>query len=511
MATKEDFKEALDRSPLQQIYALILRRGLEILFVGIVVLHVFMAPYTKVEESFNVQAMHDLLYHRGILERYDHLEFPGVVPRTFLGAITVSMVSSPFVLVAAALNLSKISGLIIVRLVLGTLLITTFLILKSQIHRIFGQQLSKAYMLIMVLQFHLPFYVSRPLPNVFALAFVNLAYACWLSGKRQMTLSFLVFAATVFRCDVILLLGPVGLSFLLRKEIEIISSIKWCSVVLVLSIGLTVLVDSVLWERLLWPEAEVFWFNSVLNRSSEWGVAPFHWYFTSALPRAMLAAYPLCFLGLILDKRIAQYVFPVLLFVVLYSKLAHKELRFIFFALPLLNLSSASALTRIYNNRKKPTWKLLFIGSVLMLIVSAIIVGILSIASYANYPGGKGLAILHEKDNLSAGAPRTVHIDVLPAMTGVSRFCENNSPWSYSKKEGMTSEDLQKSNFTYLLSAQPHIDGFNCLMVINGFSKLKAGFSPPRLSLQMAPLVFIHGNDRSIVSGTSQWPGCLIN
>src|SRR4051794_38607106 len=62
---------------------------LEMLVPVTALTHLWFAPYTKVEESFNMQATHDVAM-RGVpplwgsaaflSENYDHVAFPGVVP-----------------------------------------------------------------------------------------------------------------------------------------------------------------------------------------------------------------------------------------------------------------------------------------------------------------------------------------------------------------------------------------------------------------------------------------------
>ena len=69
------------------------------LFPILILVHLLVAPYSKVEEAFNLEAIHDILRYglsRDAIEHhYDHVAFPGPVPRTFLGAFALAGLSKP--------------------------------------------------------------------------------------------------------------------------------------------------------------------------------------------------------------------------------------------------------------------------------------------------------------------------------------------------------------------------------------------------------------------------------
>ncbi|XP_021755220.1 dol-P-Man:Man(7)GlcNAc(2)-PP-Dol alpha-1,6-mannosyltransferase-like isoform X1 [Chenopodium quinoa] len=482
--------------------------GYDLILGAVAAFYVFAIPYTKVEESFNMQAMHDILYNRQHLAEYDHLEFPGVVPRTFIGAWVVSILAYPFVSVINFLHLPKIYSLFVVRLVLGCIILSTLRFFRLQIRHKFGLQVEAFFVLLTALQFHLLFYSTRPLPNILALGLVNMAYGYWLKGSCYTALQFLVIATLIFRCDVLLLACPIGLQLLLSRSVSLWKAIKCCSTAAILSIGLTVLVDSIMWRRVVWPEFEVFWFNSVLNRSSEWGVSSIHWYFTSALPRSLLAAYPLVLLGLLLDRRILPFLLPVLSFVILYSKLPHKELRFVISSIPVFNMTAAISASRIYNNRKKSFWRLIYIGMLGLFLISLGCTILFFMASYHNYPSGYALRKLHEKGHLNHTGEISVHIDTYSAMNGITRFCESGHPWRYSKEENLASQDYYHRNFTYLLNERSHIDGYQCLFAVHGFSKVNLQKSVPPVVLAKEPKVYAHGSMSNMEILGRNFPGC---
>ncbi|XP_052604557.1 dol-P-Man:Man(7)GlcNAc(2)-PP-Dol alpha-1,6-mannosyltransferase isoform X2 [Peromyscus californicus insignis] len=369
--------------------------GQPLLFLGLLVtvaaIHLVACPYTKVEESFNLQATHDLLYHRLDIDKYDHHEFPGVVPRTFLGPLLIAVFSSPVVYVLSLLEVSK-----------------------------FYSQLT-----------------------------VLPALTAWLQHRWALFVWLSAFAIIGFRAELCMLLGLMLLLTLYQRRLSVARLFQHAIPAGILCLGLTVAVDSYFWRYLVWPEGEVLWYNTILNKSSNWGTSPLLWYFYSALPRGLGCSLLFIPLGAV-DKRTHALALPSLGFVALYSLLPHKELRFIIYTFPALNIMAARGCTYVLNNCKKP-W-LYKMGT--LLVVGHIMVNVAYTAtslyvSHFNYPGGVAMQRLHE-----LVPPQTdvlLHIDVAAAQTGVSRFLQVNDDWRYDKREDVQPGAEGMLDYTHIL------------------------------------------------------------
>jgi len=469
----------------------------EILLRLVAYVQIFTAPLTKVEESFNLQAIHDLLFYRTNLTEYDHLEFPGVVPRTFIGPLVVSILSAPVVLVSQ-LAFNKFAAQHIVRICLSELVIRAFGKFRESVEKEFGKSLALWLVIITASQFHLMFYMGRTLPNSFAMPLVLLGYYCWIDGRLGVMIEVGVFAAVVFRSELGMLFGFIIFYELYRRRLTFTKCIERGVPFFIISVALTFAIDSVFWRRPLWPEGEVFWFNSVKNQSHKWGTQPFWWYFYSALPRALASSMLLVPYGLLVDSRIRSYFRPCFFFVFFFSFLPHKELRFVFYVIPIFNVAAAATCNKLWSNRGKSfLHALISVGVIFHIVVNCVVSTGMLIVSSKNYSGGTALLKLHKIESLDARL--NIHIDVYAAQTGVSRFLEISPAWKYNKSETVLPGSKDMFDFTHIILEADNVDNryayydtHEILITVDGFTGIDFNvyrFPPIRIKSETKVLV----------------------
>lgn len=275
-----------------------------------------------------------------------------------------------------------------------------------------------------------------------------------VSHKRVILL--LTISAAVFRSETAILLATTMLHLLVTGRISLRLIITTGAACAVAIIALTVPIDSYFWQHIpLWPELTGFYFNAVLGSSAEWGVSPWHYYFTSALPRLLLnpLALPLIVFALTqpgISSRTRDLLIPNILFVIIYSIQPHKEARFIFYVVPSLTAAAAVGASFIVTRRSKSAiYAAASAGFVLSILASfAISFGMLVLSSL-NYPGGDALSELYALTRQITPAVNLsyfIHADVLTCMTGLTLFGQNPSGLPLATAAAFRPEVLEQAS-----------------------------------------------------------------
>ncbi|OUM66725.1 glycosyltransferase family 22 protein [Piromyces sp. E2] len=474
----------------------------------VMVTYIFMCPYTKVEESFNLQATHDILIY-GVkdISKYDHFEFPGVVPRTFIGSLILAGMVYPFknVLYFLSNGVSQEKYDIIfgniykyihkyvpnfpktidpeifqnkfilqyaTRIALALLVVYSFSRLRKSVEKTWSKEAGNFMILLTAVQFYIPFWGSRTLPNTFALVFVNFALSYWIlkttrkktnnrenriyeKTRSYLVIFILTFTAVVFRIEIVLVAMPIFFLEIKNKKITWVRLIVVGLISTLISVAITVGIDSYFWGKLLWPEGSVFQFNVINNGSVAYGTSPWYSYLTVHIPKMCTIAIPFALYAFYEKPRIRRLLTPVIYYVLVYSFLPHKETRFIFYVVPLINIAGAVGLFYIHSSSVfSVTKKLVYYITILLIAANLIVSGLMAYISSFNYPGGYALKAMNKLE--SPDKEIKLHIGVFSAQTGASRFGQIHDKWIYDKDESLqTRQQFIDKGYQYALVLQP--------------------------------------------------------
>ena len=316
--------------------------------------------------------------------------------------------------------------------------------------------------------------------------------------RYRRALTTLTIVGIIFRSEVALLLATHTLYLLLqRHDLHPVRDVIPSGVFgLLIGLTLTVPIDSYFWQQLLWPELQGFIFNILHGQSTNWGTQPWHFYFTSALPRLLFnplnyyLCIPLTLAIPILRGPALDILLPNLAFIAIYSIQPHKEWRFIIYAVPPLLAVAAAGASWIWTRRSKTlVYRFLSYALLASTLASFLASFAMLAVSRLNYPGAAALNRLHELAVPRESSVVRVHMDPLSCMTGVTRFLQypslpspdrqsgTTTMWLYDKTENQTTllSPTFWSSFDYALTESPStvLGNWTTIATINGFAGVK--------------------------------------
>ena len=384
---------------------------------------------------------------------------------------------------------------LLVRAILGLANAATLWSMKHAVETAYGRAAGRWYILLQASQFHVMYYASRTLPNMFAFALTTVAQRNLILVKsmasrtqksvrrRKVALYLLTLAGVIFRSEVAILLAAETVYMLLQHRASLTKEIIPAGLTgVVFGMVATVSIDSFFWQRFpLWPEFVGFYYNTILGKSSEWGTSPFHYYFTNALPRLLanpvilLVSIPMALQSKAVKKTTKDILLPHAVFIAIYSLLPHKEWRFIIYSIPAFTAVASSSAGWFWIRRSKSTlYRFLNLVMILSTLASFVTsLGLLYVSSL-NYPGGEALHRLHQRTVADSQETVCVYMGNLACQTGITRFQQIRSSWIYDKTENETTllDPMFWQKFDFVLAEEPQrvIGSWQPIEVVGGFA-----------------------------------------
>ncbi|OWZ30790.1 alpha-1,6-mannosyltransferase [Cryptococcus neoformans AD2-60a] len=440
--------------------------------------HVFLSPYTKVEESFTLHAVHDVLafgFNPHNLQLWDHVTFPGAVPRSFIPPTLLGILVYPFSVVSVASGAikTKFGVQILVRLLLASLFSYSFNKLSCSLQKAFNVYLRVWFTMLSLSSFHIPYYAGRTLPNFMALpgvlwsiSHIMTAQTATSEADRIASLRKAVIAltalATIVRLELALFVVPLALSLLVNRQVGFGQVLKWGILGGVGSLSISSAVDYHLWLptlshpsfpfkshfQLFWPELSGLIYNAVEGHSAEWGVMPWHYYLSSSLPKLLagnallvgiaMGGWLLNKIGLDMmikkagdwdrltdvrgvNKVMKVWALSMVTVIGALSFLGHKEWRFILPVLPILHIISALSASSLWSLRPSKLGNLMRLIVLVALGLNSLATIVTTFLSVGNYPGGEVWKVMEDIPGLHR-QNASIYFPSYPLQTGATLF-----------------------------------------------------------------------------------------